>query len=248
MKKKAMCICMTLLLVLTPVLPVALADEAQVSYMEQNPASKIYDSVWTTKDANWRAEVYGEDDGIRVLVVHRLGDNKEDVWELAGFYDGQTNTISCMPTGLHYRHDTVAVNDPWEMFYEDGSAVFALNKDGMMTWQDEKEDAGKGLEFIRIGNFYGTKWVKDDIYFEFYDWYDGEYDIRMYKYDEKAETADNAILRGAYDAETGSVTAVGCFDDGESFSVTFTYNDKNDLVWTQDGVSTVCEYDTETNG
>lgn len=43
--------------------------------------AKAYNNVWVAEDGDWRAEIYLEDDGLRVLIDHKLGDNKEDVWE-----------------------------------------------------------------------------------------------------------------------------------------------------------------------
>ena len=106
---------------------------------------------------------------------------------------------------------------------EDGDAVFTINENGCLVWTDLKEDAGKGLEFEKIGDFYGSRWVKDDIDILFYDWYEGEYDIRCYKYGENDEILADAIFKGAYDPATDTVTADGFFDPDEPLTVTFSY-------------------------
>ena len=40
-------------------------------------------------------------------------------------------------------------SDEWERVYDDGAAVFSILEDGRLTWMDLKEDAGKGLLFVR---------------------------------------------------------------------------------------------------
>ena len=88
----------------------------------------------------------------------------------------------------------------------------------------------------------GGRWMKDDIEVIFYDWYEGQYDIRCYQYDENGNILADAILKGDYDPETDTVTAEGYFDPDEPFTVTFSYDEHNNVVWTQDGESTTMEY------
>ena len=148
--------------------------------------------------------------------------------------------------GLHYKQDTVS-GDWDETYYENGDAEFSLTEDGKLLWKDLLEDAGNGLEFTKIGNFFGGRWMKDEIEVIFYEWYDDEYDIRLYVYGENNEIVKNAILKGSYDAATDSLTATGEFDDEEPFTVTFTYDEHNNVVWTENGESTVMEYSYRTD-
>ena len=96
----------------------------------------------------------------------------------------------------------------------------------------------------KIGSFYGTRWMKDDIEVIFFDWYDGQYDIRLYQRGEDNEILKDAILKGDYDADTDTLTATGEFDNEEPFTVTFSYDENNHIVWTENGESTVLEYST----
>ena len=216
-------------------------DEEFGYYPDEYPESLVYVNTWVAEDGDWRIEVFAEDGGLKPMIVHRLGDNKEDVWEYAMALNPEKTALTAVPFGLHYRQDTVS-GDWDETYYEDGDAVFTLTEEGTLLWEDLKEDAGKGLEFEPIGNFYGGRWMKDDIEVIFYDWYEGQYDIRCYQYDENGNILADAILKGDYDPETDTVTAEGYFDPDEPFTVTFSYDEHNNVVWTQDGESTTMEY------
>ena len=154
--------------------------------------------------------------------------------------DGKLTTV---PLGLHYQQDTVTYD--WTVtYYEDGDAEFSINEEGKLLWKDLKEDAAKDLAFEKIGSFYGTRWMKDDIEVIFFDWYDEQYDIRLYQRGEGGEILKDAILKGDYDADTDTLTATGEFDNEEPFTVTFSYDESNHIVWTENGESTVLEYST----
>ena len=240
--KKAVLILLCLAMTFVFAFALAEAEEDEfVFYTEEYPEAEAYYSTWVAEDGNWRVEAYDEDGGLKLMIVHKLGDNKEDVWEYAAALNPEKDALVAMPFGLHYRQDTVTGN--WdETFYEDGDAVFSLSETGSLLWNDVKEDAGKGLEFMKIGNFFGGRWMKDDIDVLFYEWYDNQYDIRLYQRGENGEILDNAILKGDYDPDTDSLTAAGCFDDGEVFTVTFSYDESRNIIWTQDGESAVLDY------
>lgn len=222
-------------------------DDDFAYYPDDYPESRPYVSTWVAENGDWRIEMYGEDGGIKPYVVHRLGDNLEDAWEYAVALNPERTALTAVPFGLHYRQDTVT-GDWTEKYYEDGDAVFTLDENGRLTWTDLKEDAGKGLEFEKIGNFYGGRWMKgDDTEVQFYDWYDGEYDIRCFRYNENLELDGDAILKGAYDPETDTVTAYGFFDPDAPFTVVFSYDENNNVVWTENGESTVMEYSMMTD-
>ena len=226
----------------------ALAEEGDVIgyYPDDHPESKVFMSTWVAEGGNWRIEMYGEDGSIKPYIVHRLGDNKEDIWEYATELDKDNiNQLTAEPVGLHYKQDTVSGN--WDTtYYEDGNATFVLNENGKLIWNDLKEDAGKGLEFEKIGEFFGGRWTKGDIEVQFSDWYDGEYDIRCYRYGENNEILADAILKGAYDPATGTVTAQGSFDPDKPITVTFSFG-KGGVIWTEDGVSTPMELSQREN-
>ena len=213
-------------------------EDDMVSYVADHPGAAPFVSAWVAENGDWSVEAFDEDGAIAVMIVHKLGDNKEDVWEYGTYLT--ENKLTAVPFGLHYRQDTVSGG--WDVtYYEDGNAEFEIMEDGKLVWKDLKEDAGNGLLFEKIGSFYGGRWMKDDIEVVFFDWYDGQYDIRLYKRGENNEILDDAIMKGDYDPETNSVTAEGAFNDGESFTVVFSYDENNSIVWTENGVSTVLE-------
>lgn len=197
----------------------ALAEEEDFGcYTDDHPEAKPYVSTWIAEDGDWRIEMYDEDGGIKPYIVHRLGDNKEDIWEYATALNTEKTALTAVPYGLHYKQDTVSGN--WDVtYYEDGDAEFTLGDDGKLVWKDVKEDAGKGLKFEKIGNFYGTRWMKGDIEVQFYDWYEGQYDIRCFKRGEKNEILADAILKGDYDPKTDTITAEGFFDPDAPLSL-----------------------------
>ena len=216
-------------------------EETYGFYTDEAPEAAAYYSTWVAENGDWRMEVYDEDGGLKLMIVHQLGDNKEDIWEYAAALNPAKDALTTVPFGLHYRQDTVSGS--WdETWYEDGDAVFTLNDQGNLLWNDLKEDAGKGLEFMKIGNFFGGRWMKDDIEVIFYAWYDGQYDIRLYRRGENGEILDNAILKGDYDPAADTIQAEGCFDNGELFTVTFSYDESRNVVWTENGESTILKY------
>ena len=238
--KKMFALLLALCLALAAVSTLAEEDEFGY-YPDENPESKPFVSTWIAENGDWRIEMYGEDGGIKPYIVHKLGDNKEDIWEYATALNPEKTALTAVPFGLHYQQDTVSGN--WDVnYYEDGDAVFTLNENGQLLWNDLKEDAGKGLAFDRIGNFFGGRWMKGDVEVIFYDWYDGEYDIRCYQYGENDAILADAILKGVYDPAADTITAEGFFDPDAPFTVTFSYDEENNVVWTENGESTVLEY------
>ena len=220
----------------------ALAEDDIGYYLDDHPEAAVYESTWVAEDGEWRIEMNGEDGCIKPYIVHRLGDNKEDIWEYSAALD-EDGKLTTVPLGLHYQQDTVT--DDWTVtYYEDGDAEFSINEEGKLLWKDLKQDAAKDLTFEKIGSFYGTRWMKDDIEVIFFDWYDGQYDIRLYQRGEDNEILKDAIPKGDYDADTDTLTATGEFDNEEPFTVTFSYDENNHIVWTENGESTVLEYST----
>ncbi len=234
-------IALFLMLCLSVTAMAALAEEEDdiAFYLDDHPEAAVYVSTWVAEDGDWRVEVFAEDGGLKLMIVHRLGDNKEDVWEY-GATMGEDGKLTAVPLGLHYQQDTVT-GDWNTTYYEDGDAEFVTNDEGKLVWNDLKEDAGKDLAFQKIGSFYGGHWMKGDIEVLFFDWYEGQYDIRLYQRGSDNEILKDAILKGDYDAETNTVTAIGEFEGEEPFTVTFSYNEENSIVWNENGESTVLE-------
>ncbi len=226
----------------------ALAEEEDEFgyYPDDNPEALPYVSTWVAENGDWRIEMFAEDGGIKPFIVHRLGDGKEDIWEYAAALNVEKTALTAMPFGLHYRQDTGTMD--WdETYYEDGDAVFTLTESGKLVWEDLKEDAGKGLVFERIGNFFGGRWMKGTTEVIFRDWADGAYDICCREYGGDDAILSETVLKGMYDPETDTLTAEGTSEAGVPFTVTFSYDEKKNVVWTENGESTAMEYSMRTN-
>ena len=237
--KKLLALVLVLCLAIGVTAALAEDEEDFRSYTEDNPEAMPYVSAWVAEDGDWRVEGFDED-SIKIMVVHKLGDNKEDVWEYTLALNPEKTALVAVPLGLHYRQDTVSLE--WDAtYYEDGDAEFEITEDGKLVWKDLKEDAAKGLAFGKIGSFYGGRRMKGDIEVIFYDWYDGQYDIRLLQRGENNEILKDAILKGDYDAETDTLTATGEFEGEEPMTVVFSYDENNCIVWNENGESTVLE-------
>ena len=237
--KKLFALFLIICLSVTALFAMAEEEDDIAVYQDDHPEAAVFVSAWVAEDGDWRVEVFDEDGGLKLMIVHRLGDNKEDVWEYSAEM-GDNGKLVAVPLGLHYKQDTVA--ETWDVtYYEDGDAEFEIAEDGKLVWKDLKEDAGKDLAFQKIGSFYGSRRMKGDIEVFFYDWYEGQYDIRLYQRGENNEILKDAILKGDYDAETNILTAMGEFEGEEPFTVVFSYNEENCIVWNENGESTVLE-------
>ena len=85
----------------------AAAEEEYGFYADENPEAAPYVSTWVAEDGYWRIESYDEDGGVKLLIVHVLGDNKEDIWEYSAALNPEKSALTTVPFGLHYRQDTV---------------------------------------------------------------------------------------------------------------------------------------------
>ena len=54
----------------------AAAEEEYGFYADDNPEAAPYVSTWVAEDGYWRIESYDEDGGIKLRIVHVLGDMK----------------------------------------------------------------------------------------------------------------------------------------------------------------------------
>ena len=114
----------------------ALAEDDIGYYLDDHPEAAVYESTWVAEDGDWRIEVYGEDGGMKLFAVHRLGDNKEDIWEYSAALD-EGGKLTTVPLGLHYQQDIVTYD--WTVtYYEDGDAEFSINEEGKLLWKDLK--------------------------------------------------------------------------------------------------------------
>ena len=97
-------------------------------------------------------EMYWEELGFKVLVEWSSSAWETDEWEYSCYYHEEDNTVVAVPFGTHAQvkyNDEGAVIEHTEL-YDDGMAVFSLTKDGFLTWNDEKDNAGEGMLFTKL--------------------------------------------------------------------------------------------------
>ena len=93
------------------------------------------------------AELIWEEEGFKVLIAREYTE-----WEYSCFYHEEDNTVISMPFGTRKEF---AYNGDGEItsiteVYDDGEAVFSLDAEGYLLWQDEKENAGEGMRFEKL--------------------------------------------------------------------------------------------------
>ena len=207
----------------------AFAEEKD--YKELHPESLVFESIWKTGD--WQIDSFCEDDGFKLMVRRQVSEGKFTVWEYSATYQAEDNTLVCMPFGMKYTEDMNNISETLINEYEDGDAVFSLDAEGKLLWKDLKEDAGRGLAFNRIGLYLGGNWMNDQTMVEFVDWQDNAYDIRVTMFDQDGMAVQYGVLKGVYHAENNTVTAQGAMEgDGAPVAITFSFNEKGMLVWT----------------
>ena len=129
----------------------ALAEETPVT--REAPDPDLYSGVWQCDRAS--IDIVWEEEGYRVLVEWANSAWETTTWEYSCYYHEDDCTLVSMPFGRCtewvYGEDGECVSA--EEAYDDGTAVFSLDDDGCLIWQDEKENAGEGMKFEWISLF-----------------------------------------------------------------------------------------------
>ena len=218
----------------------ALAEE-EAGYAQKYPESLRYDTNWAC--GGTLLEAYCEDDGFRVMIRQTTGDMMDEqlVWEYSPSYDPENGTLEDAAFGTK----THEAGEAWTVEYEDGAASFEILENGHLIWKDQKEDAGAGMEFVKIGRFEGEYqcdraeinivWDADDVYVIDVHWASSAFE------------STDWMFKGTYDPATDTIGAVGLatvytYDEkGEFVSAedvneegcvaTFSFNDQGQLLW-----------------
>ena len=74
-----------------------------------------------------------------------VNENETAWWEYTCAMDAETGAL----TGTGSKYEDNAESDVMTEIYADGEAVFSL-EDGVLLWNDAKEDAGQGMRFVRV--------------------------------------------------------------------------------------------------
>ena len=141
----------------------ALAEEAPAA--QEAPDPDNYSGMWQCDRAS--IEINREEEGYRILIEWGSSAWETTFWEYSCFYHEEDNTLVSMPFGL--RTEVVYTEGSDEAtytdVYDDGQATFSLDEDGCLIWQDEKEDAGKGMRFVNSA-WEHTEWQYSCFYHE----------------------------------------------------------------------------------
>ena len=143
--KKLFAIILVLALTLVSV---GFAEEEALPPMPEEAA--VYEGTWVCDRAS--IEIIWEEEGFRVFISWGSSATENAEWEYSCYYNAETKTLESMPSGIHrenvFGEDGEIVTS--NIVYEDGEAIFTLDADGHLLWQDAKADAGKDMMFERV--------------------------------------------------------------------------------------------------
>ncbi len=134
----------------------AFAEEEAESTV--NPeALSLFSSEWV--DGYTSAKIYAEEGQWRVWITGAGGTTE---WDYCCRFDEEQKTLVSVDEPINVKTEITIDEEGSEIgrneVYSDGKAVFALDGDGKLIWKDEKEDAGAGFAFEKIGWFQGV-WI-----------------------------------------------------------------------------------------
>ncbi len=212
------------------VLIIALAVSAAFAESDLPDSAKAFDNVWV--GSGYHLDVYTEEGGfiIEVEKYEDIDTNTGYIWEYkADLQENQLKTVSALKWPATFENGEVLEGD--RPFYDDGEAVFSLNDQGNLVWNDCKEHVADGLTFEPIGRFEGTwpginasaevMWA-DDHYTIYVDVPNGENQVESY------------IYNGTYNRDKNVLEAVGTCD-----VITYVENEETDRVTGEDSVEAV---------
>ena len=125
---------------------------AEEEYAPMPKEAGAFDGLWkcgdTTVTLDW------EEEGFRVNVRLEKTETEATEWEYSCFYNQEDNSLSAAFTGIRteYVYDDAGETKSFNEVYNDGDATFTIDGEGHLLWQDAKEDAGKDMRFVKIGN------------------------------------------------------------------------------------------------
>ena len=228
-------------------LMMALLCVAAMAEEHENEAQKMFDSAWVCGPSTVEAWYMG---GIwEVVVSVGYGASK---WDYTCIYDEEAKTLVSLDSETNVKSiitiDEEGSEADREVTDTEAKAVFSLNENGRLIWKDEKEDAGAGMEFEKIGWFSGTFACGDyllDCVWDVEEPAEGEihsgYRVSITLEEENGRT--EWYYACAYDPETNTLSApfgskeflpAGSeafeiiYDDG---SATFCFDDEHNLIW-----------------
>ena len=231
-------------LVLALLCTVSLAEEEAVVNPE---ALRLYSSEWADGFTNMK--IYAEEEHWRVLIDSADGSLE---WDYCCRYDEEQKRLISLDTDnlkTEIRIDEEGSEIERNELYNDGSASFFLNEEGKLIWDDEKEDAGAGFFFEKIGWFQGV-WIAGeniDSRYELYCYWDTEeptegevysgYKVEIERYED--ETYTHWTYTCIYDAESNTLQSIlghKEFEEREGEPIVTVYDDgKAEFSFDDDG-------------
>ncbi len=133
----------------------ALAMMAGIVFAEEGTApmpdgAKAFEGVWQCDRAS--IAVDREEEGFKVLITWGSSAWEHTEWQYSCYYKDEDQTLAAVPFGT--RTDFVYGDDGGIVsateIYQDGEAVFSLDAEGYLIWQDQKENAGEGMRFEKL--------------------------------------------------------------------------------------------------
>ena len=235
-------------LVMTLLCAVSLAEEEAIVNPE---ALRLFSSEWA--DGFTDVRIYAEEDHWRVRITSAGGSPE---WDYCCRFDDEQKMLTTLDTDnvkTEIRIDEEGSEIERKDVYNDGKASFFLNEEGKLIWDDEKEDAGAGFAFEKIGWYQGV-WISGDeldSHYELYCYWDVEepsegeiysgYKVEIERYEGEAYTHWSYAC--VYDAETDTLQSllghkeyaeregdaiVTVYDDGRA---EFYFDDEGCICW-----------------
>ena len=241
MKKRAI-LFLSLLMAVVLLIPAAVAESGD------SLAESLFESYWVNDDM--RIEIAHDEagSGFVVTVIRPEFERSGSCWQYTCVFDEASETLVDEGAGVRYSisYDDEGVMTLGNKMYEDGAAVFSLNEEGLLIWEDQKEDAGQGLDFMDIGLYDGTAWTSGNTSVEIF-WEEEGYKVFIHR--DLSETAASEWMFSCYyDPETDGLIDLGMgrktdlvygtggelasftdvYDDG---AATFTVDEHGHLIW-----------------
>ena len=217
MMKKILGILLAAMMLVLPACA-AFADE-----IPEPEGGKKFDSDWAI--FGMTVSIVYEEEGYRVDIrEYDPAEQKGTVWEYACCYNEEKDVLESIASLKYGFTDKEGAESVEEFEYDDLDeenqvTVFAIDENGMLTWQDGRGQDGTDLVFSDIGRFDGT-WVNQEknLWVEI-SWNDSEddygYDVLIHSEAENA--APDIVLKGLYDAETKKLECL----DPETYAARF---------------------------
>ena len=129
---------------------VCTAAPAEEESMVNPEAFQLYDSEWV--DAGMYVKIYAEEDHWKVW-INTWDETVE--WDYSCLFDEADKTLKTDGSFENTKHVITIDEEGSEinqnLIYDYGEAVFSLNEDGKLIWDDQTEHAGEGHVFEKIG-------------------------------------------------------------------------------------------------